>query len=134
MRSRTKLLAAVVAVLSVGLPATAGADQDTKQVKTEVRLLEVNRTTFMEFTGKIGSQKPCVGDRLVTLWYMPSEGSPAQKLGTDRTNKKGRFDIDLSSPAVMGFYAAAVKKATEDGNDEFDEFLCKGVRGAFVRF
>ncbi len=104
MHSRTKLPAAasLVAALSIGLAATAGAETRVRQINTEVKVLEVNRTTFMEFTGKIGTRMPCADDRLVTLWYRPDEGSPAQKLGTDKTNRKGAFDIDLTSPAIMG--------------------------------
>jgi hypothetical protein len=129
--------ASLVTALSTGLAATAAADVEVKQVKTEVKLLEVNRTTFMEFTGKLGSQKQCLDDRLVTLWYMPTEGSPAQKLGTDRTNKKGRFDIDLASPAVMGLYAATAKKDVdfaEVGDDLLIKSICKGNRPVFKSF
>src|SRR5687767_3046580 len=110
--TKIQLLAAatLVAALSVGLAATAAADTRTVQVKTEVKILEVNKTTFMEFTGRIGTQRPCRDDRLATLWYKPNEQSPPQKLGTDKTNRKGFFDIDLDSPAVMGQYAVSVKK------------------------
>lgn len=137
--TRTTLPAAalLVAALSVGLAATAGAETRVKQVKTEVKILEVNRTTFMEFTGKIGSSKACLDDRSVTLWYKPNEASPPQKLGTDKTNRKGAFDIDLSSPAIMGHYAATVKKDVdfaEVGDDLLVKSICKGAAPIFRQF
>ena len=128
--------ALLVAALTIGLAAVASADTNVRQVKTQVKLLEVNRTTFMEFTGKIASQNLCLGDRAVTLWYRPDEASPPQKLGTDRTNKKGAFDIDLSSPAVMGHYAATVLKDVEflEIEGEHTKLTCKGVRPIFRSF
>jgi hypothetical protein len=136
-RIRLPAAASLVTALCIGLAGTAAAETEVKQVKTEVKLLEVNRTTFMEFTGKIASSKACRDDRLVTLWYKPSEGAQPQRLGSDRTNRKGAFDIDLASPAVMGHYAATVKKDVdflEVGDDDFLKSICKGARPIFRQF
>jgi hypothetical protein len=131
LRMGVAVTAAVV--LSVALPTGAGAlDIPTKQVKTEVRFLEVNRETFREFTGKIAARTPCRDDRRVTLWYKPSETSTPQKLGTDKTNRKGAFDIDLENRAVAGLYGVSVAKGVE--RDDGVKYLCLAVRPVFVSF
>src|SRR5262245_62261135 len=87
-------IAGGVAMLCAALVGVAGADVKPKQIHTQVRFLEVNRTTFREFTGQIKAGFPCKDDRLVNLTYKPDESATPQKLGTDETNKKGKFDID----------------------------------------
>jgi hypothetical protein len=120
-------------ILSVALATGAGAlDTPIKQVQTEIRFLEVNRETFREFTGKIAARTPCRDDRRVTLWYKPSETSTPQRLGTDQTNRKGAFDIDLESTAVAGLYAVSVAKGVE--RDDGVKYLCRPVRPVFVSF
>ena len=140
MDSRTMRLptaASLVAALSIGLAATAGADTQVKQVQTEVKFLEVDRTTFMQFRGKLDVGAPCKDDRLVTLWYKPNESSPPQKMGTDKTNRKGAFTIELSTLATMGLYAASVKKdidLDELGDGDFLKFICRTARPIYRHF
>jgi hypothetical protein len=132
IRLRWGAVATAAGLLSVALVAGAGADTPPKQITTEVRFLEVNRETFREFTGQIAARLPCRDDRDVTLWYKPSAESSPQRLGTDETNRKGRFDIDLSSQAIAGLYAVSVRKEVEKEDD--DKFVCKLARPVFVQF
>jgi hypothetical protein len=64
-----------------------------------------------EFTGKIDSNKGgCVPDRKVKL-YRKTSGDET-KVGGDRTNNKGKFEIDLGSGTPKnGKYYAEVKQA-----------------------
>jgi hypothetical protein len=133
IKLRGGAVAIASAVLTVAFVGGAVAlDKGIPQIATEVRFLEVNRDTFREFTGKIGARTPCWDDRRATLWYKPSETSTPQKLGTDKTNRKGAFDIDLASQAVAGLYAVSIAKAFE--SEDGDKFLCRPVRPVFVSF
>ena len=61
-----------------------------------------------EFKGQIGSTKGnCVGDRKVVL-YRKKNGNK-KKLGGDRTNNKGKFDIEFGM-AKSGTYFAEVNQ------------------------
>jgi hypothetical protein len=64
-----------------------------------------------EFKGQIGSSKGgCVPDRKVRLYRQ--KGGDTDKLGGDRTNNKGKFEIELGSGTPKkGKYYAEVKQA-----------------------
>jgi hypothetical protein len=132
IKLRWGAVAAAAAMVSVVLVAGAGADTSPKQITTEVRFLEVNRETFREFTGLIAARQPCRDDRDVVLWYKPSAESSPQRLGTDETNRKGKFDIDLSSQAIAGLYAVSVRTQVETVDD--GKFVCRLARPVFVQF
>lgn len=129
--SRMMVAAAAAAAGALCLSATAAADPKVRQVKTEVRFLEVSGD-FLSFSGRLGARFPCLDDRDVTLWYKPAAGAAPQKLGTDETNKKGRFLIELDSTAIAGLYAASVSKDVE--REDGDKFLCRATVSAYAHF
>jgi hypothetical protein len=68
------------------------------------------------FKGKIDSPKSnCIPDRKVKL--IRKKSGDEKKVGDDKTNGKGKFDIDLGSGAPKeGKYYAEVKAATVGNN------------------
>jgi hypothetical protein len=127
---RATVLLTVAATLGFG--ASAGADVEVVQVKTELKFLEVDRTDFMTFTGAIKARTPCRDDRTALLWYKPTEDAVPQKLASDRTNRKGRFEFELASAAQAGLYAATLKTIFE--REDETKFVCKRVPAVFVSF
>lgn len=118
------------------IPAPASADVKVRQVKTEVRFLEVNLQTYRDFSGRIASKKICRDDRDVELFYKPTASSPAQRLGDADTDKSGAFLIALPSPAQAGLYSVQLELDIEIVNkgDDKIKFRCRPVTTAFVSF
>jgi hypothetical protein len=120
------------AVLAAVIATPAGADVKTVQVKAQVKFLEVNRDTFMEFTAKIAARPPCRGDRRANLWYKPDEDAEPEKVGSDRSNRKGRFTFELDEMAIAGLYAIQLPKDVE--REDGTKFVCKAVKPVFYRY
>lgn len=112
--------------------APAGAGLKTVQVQTKVKFLEVNRSTFLEFTAKIAAQKPCRDDRRGSLWYKPTEDATPEKIATDDSNRKGAFVFELDEMAIAGLYALQVRKGVE--REDEAKFVCGAVKPVFYSF
>ncbi len=123
---------AVAALAFAAATAPAGAGVKTIQVQTKVKFLEVNRTTFREFTAKIAAQKPCRDDRSGSLWYKPSEDAAPERIATDSSNRKGAFVFELDEMAIAGLYALQVGKSVE--REDETKWACKGVKPVFYNF
>ena len=131
------LLAAVLPLLFVlGVAAPAGAHTKVVQVKTEVRFLEVNRMTYRDFSGAISTKKTCRDERDVNLFYEATPTASPQLVGTATTDKSGAFLVNLSSPALMGYYGAEIEldiDVVRHGDDK-TKFRCKPRPAIFYSF
>lgn len=133
MGSRRWFAAPLLAALALAAAAApAGADLKQVKIKTEVRFLEVNTETYEEFGAKIAARKPCREDRRGSLWYKPAEDAHPERIATDRSNRKGVFDFDLSEPAVAGLYAIQVRKDVEHKHGT--RIVCEPVLPLFSSF
>lgn len=96
----------VVVVLALCLTgAVAGAK--TKWAST-IKLAHPSTT---QFTGTVGSKlAACRKQRLVTLYYTDPITGQTQPLSVQRTDGKGRYEVDLTQPAYPGTYQAQVSK------------------------
>ena len=135
-KARAVTVAAAFAALSVSIAAPAGAKTRTVQVQTEVRFLEVNTQTFLDFSGQIGSKKICRDDRQVSLFYKANQAAAAQQVGSAETDRSGAFLVSLSSPAVVGLYSVEIAPDVEvvRHGDVRIRFRCRLVASAFVSF
>jgi len=109
MLGSRRVALAVIAVVAVSAgPAFAGGTQYPTVFTKFKYKLDGGVATFK---GEISSSKGgCVSDRKVRLYRQKS--GDTDKVGGDRTNNKGKFEIDLGSgPAKNGKYYAEIKQA-----------------------
>ena len=77
-----------------------------------------------EFKGQIGSTKGnCVGDRKVVL-YRKKNGEK-KKLGGDRTNNKGKFDIEFGMLKSGTYFAEATQEKIGDNEGKKNTCLSR---------
>ena len=116
MRKRGAAILAASAVLALG----AGvASAGTTKYPTEFTSFGLSLSTSGgTFSGKLGSpKKRCVKKRKVTL--VRKKSGKSHKVGSDKTNEKGKFKIRLSvSELEDGTYLAKApkKKYEKNGN------------------
>ena len=107
------LLVGVALALAFALSlcwAPAGAAKH-RGFKTKVTLSHPSDT---QFAGRVSSKlKGCRKQRVVNLFYTDPVTGQRQPLGVDRTNKKGRYEMDLSRPAFGGTYQTQVPKVSK---------------------
>jgi 5-hydroxyisourate hydrolase-like protein (transthyretin family) len=116
----------VVGILAIG--ATAAVAQT--QFPTHFTKFKLERnSSSTEFKGKIDSSKSkCVKGRKVKL--IRKHNGNKKTLGDDKTNKKGKFDIKLSTGHPKnGKYYARVKKKKFDN----DEKVCLSVNSGYIK-
>jgi hypothetical protein len=136
---RTLIIAgAVMAVSAIAAEPAGALDVPPKQVNTEVRFLEVNRDTFRDFHGRLDAPrfKECLADRDVTLFYKAMPTSTPVDLGTDETNAKGVFLIELDLTAAAGEYGVEVSRDRDKAERHGDviKLICKPVLPVFTHF
>ena len=121
MRLRVTGAIAVAALMGVAAPAVGAGDT----VKSEVKITEGGPD---HFGGKVTSdERKCKKGREVTLEY--KYGGPYKRgavVGTDKTNKKGKWEIDGAFQA--GLYRAVVEE------DEAGNFTCGFDRSIRMEF
>ena len=85
-----------------------------------------------KFSGKIDSSKgKCVDGRKVTV-YRKKSGDKT-KLGSDKTNDKGKFKVGVGNgPPKDGKYLAQVKQSTFEANDG-NRITCKPETSVSVK-
>jgi hypothetical protein len=118
----------IVAALAPGLGATlAGARKQRNKWPSKVSLSHPSSTVFQ---GKVKSKlRACRAQRLVTLNYTDPQTGQTQPLMIDRTNKKGRYTMTLTTPAYPGGYQAQVAK--EKIRAMKAPRTCKGAKSGF---
>lgn len=116
------LLVGLLALSLAGLPAAA---KKRRGFGTHVKLSHPSDT---QFAGRVSSKlKGCRKQRVVNLFYTDPATGQRQPLGVDRTNKKGRYKLDLSAPAFGGTYQTQVPKVSKRGS-----LLCRAGKSNAV--
>jgi hypothetical protein len=102
----TRTLVTVAAVVVLGVTMTAAALADVDKVGGSI---SINTAASNDFAGKVKSQRRfCRRNRLVVLKRRRPGRDPI--IGRDRTNRRGRYRIDLPNPVTGDFYARATRK------------------------
>jgi hypothetical protein len=113
-RTGLTVLAALLALSLAGLPAAAKKHKKRDVFATRVTLTHPSDT---QFAGRVSSKlEGCRKQRVVNLFYTDPATGQRQPLGVDRTNKKGRYEMDLSKPAFGGTYQTQVTKVSKRGS------------------
>jgi hypothetical protein len=100
----------IVVMLGLGI---GGAVAGVKKHKwpSQVSLTHPSST---QFSGAVTSKfTPCRSQRLVTLYYTDPITGQTQPLSVQRTDKFGKYRIDLTQPAYAGKYQAQVPKVSK---------------------
>lgn len=128
MKKMTTAVLALIAIFAIGAIANAAPDDKPKKVKTKAGL---NYTPGADsptdpydqaysranFSGKVKAKKGCKKGRTVKV----------RGIGTDKTNKRGRYSISGGAAAAPdGNYRAVVKKKVRKGGD----IVCKRARSS----
>jgi hypothetical protein len=112
----------VLSVLAIGF--AAGASADTERVKTKVKLTGGGPQGA---DGRIISElSKCEKHRKVTLYYLSNPAEDMERIGTDKTDNFGRFEI--IAPLTAGEYQAAVSRKA------IGDLVCRFAISAAVRF
>ena len=102
--TRMVSICGLVTVLGAGLAASALADVDKVGGS-----ITINTAASNAFAGKVkSSRRFCFRNRLVVLKRDTPGKDPI--IGRDRTNRKGRYRIELPGPVTGAFYARATRK------------------------
>jgi hypothetical protein len=123
MERTLTVAAAALSVLALGL-ATTATGAGTERVKTKVKLTKGGPEGA---EGRVTSEKSkCEKKRKVTLYNVSGSGKGMVRIGTDKTDNFGRFEV--IAPLTAGEYRAQV--AEKDVGD----LVCKFAISAAVRF
>jgi hypothetical protein len=119
--SRAFLISVAIFALGAGV-ASAGL-QNQYPTFFEKFKFEASTSSQEKFSGKIDSSKSkCVKDRKVKV-YRKKNGNK-DKLGSDKTNNKGKFSVGVGNgPPKDGKYFAEVKESSYTGGDG-DKVTC----------
>jgi hypothetical protein len=102
----------IVAVLTLGLGgALAGAKKKHKKAHVWSSKVTLSHPSPTQFRGTVHSKlAACFKHRLVTVFYTdPSSGNTAL-LSVQRTDGKGRYQVNLTHPAFAGAYQVQAAK------------------------
>jgi 5-hydroxyisourate hydrolase-like protein (transthyretin family) len=126
-RRNAKLIAAITALALLGTVATAAwAATKYPTVFTEFKLKA--SSSGGKFKGQIDSTKgKCVNARQVKL-FRKHDGNK-KKLGSDKTNGKGKFSIDVSGKLKDGSYYSKVSKKDFDSGKK----ICEDVTSPKIK-
>jgi 5-hydroxyisourate hydrolase-like protein (transthyretin family) len=119
-RPNTKLIAAIAAFAMLAIVATTAWAAVTKYptVFTEFKLK--TSSSGGKFKGQIDSTKgKCVNKRQVKLFR--KHNGNKKKLGSDKTNSKGKFSIDISGKLKNGTYYSKVSQKDFDSGKKICE-------------
>lgn len=119
------LVLGLALVLSVCWAPAAASKKKHRGIKTSVTL---KHPSDSEFTGSVKSRlSGCRKQRLVNLNYTDPTTGQTQPLAVDRTNKKGKFRMDLSKAAFGGTYRAQAPKVKKRGTQLCRAGKSKGI-------
>ncbi len=114
----------VIVVFVLGLGAVAAGTTKHKWPSPTT----LTHPSSTQFAGAVGSKfKPCRDQRLVTLYYTDPITGQTQPLSVQRTNKAGKYEVDLTQPAYGGSYQAQAPKVTKQRTQ-----ICKAARSNIV--
>ena len=116
-------LAALAVIALPALPALAGGTQVVK-IPSRVRVADHPPA----FHGRVRSPRhACEVHRIVKMFR--KESGPDVFLGKDRTDRRGRWEVDVS-PLVSGAYYAKVRRREEGTAGTI--FVCKSDKSPLV--
>jgi hypothetical protein len=103
------VLLILVLALALGSPLAGAKKKHKKKVKKWASTVTLTHTAGTQFTGVVGSKlAACRDSRVVTLYYTDPNTLQTQPLSVQRTDSKGRFQVDLTTPAYVGSYQVVV--------------------------
>jgi hypothetical protein len=131
MAARRAGVLLIVATLALGVGAAlAGAKKQRSKWPSKVSLSHPSSTVF---EGRVKSKlRACRAQRLVTLYYTDPQTGQTLPLLVDRTNKKGRYEMAVATPAYPGGYQARLSK--EKIRAMKAPRTCKGAKSGFHTF
>jgi hypothetical protein len=103
----------VVLVVALGLGAVgAGAKKKHKKKGTPwASKITLAKPSSTEFSGVVSSKlRACRSSRVMVLFYTDPVTQQTSPLSVQRTDGKGRYEVNLSTPAYPGEYQAEVLK------------------------
>ena len=96
----------IVAVVALGLGGGFAGAKKKKKGKAWGAKITLGHPSATQFTGTVDSKlAACLRGRLVNLFYTDPTGHTAH-LSIQRTDGKGRFEVDLTQAAYPGTYQA----------------------------
>ena len=112
-RLRTTLAGSATAIalaLAVSLALTPVAGGHVAKFKTKVTIRNVDN---VEYRGKVSSRKrPCIRRRAISLY----RNEPREVIGTDKSDRKGRWLVELLIPGDDYYARAARRVITRSGH------------------
>jgi hypothetical protein len=103
----------IVAALALGFGgAMAGAKKKHKKKgHTWGSKITLQHPTSTQFTGKVDSKfAACFKGRLVNVFFTDTSSGQTALLSVQRTDGKGRYEVDLTQAAYPGVYQAQAAK------------------------
>ena len=102
------LLAVLVMVLALG-GAAAGAKKKHRKGHLWGSRMTLTHPSAAQFSGVVSSKlDACRASRVVILFYTDPVTQQTSPLSVQRTDGKGRYQVNLSTPAYAGEYQAEV--------------------------
>ncbi len=96
----------IVAALALGLGSVVADAKHKRKGHAWGSKITLQHPSAQTFTGTVKSKfAACRQGRLVKVIYTDPTGSSAL-LSVQRTNRKGRYEVDLTQPAFSGTYQA----------------------------
>jgi 5-hydroxyisourate hydrolase-like protein (transthyretin family) len=121
----TRLIAAVAAVALLAIVASTAWAATTKYPTVFTQFKLKTSSSGGKFKGQIDSTKgKCVNSRQVKL-FRKHNGNKT-KLGSDKTNSKGKFSIGVSGKLKNGSYYSKVSKKKYDNGKKVCEDVTSG--------
>jgi hypothetical protein len=112
--SRRAGVVLVVFVLVFGLGGLAGAKKRHKKRHAWATQVTLAHPSATQYTGAVKSNlAACRNQRLVTLYYTDPTTLQTQPLSVQRTDKFGKYRVDLTQPGYGGTYQAQVPKVSK---------------------
>jgi hypothetical protein len=112
-RTSVALLVAVLALCVCGGLAAAKKRHKKRGYATQVTLAHPSEN---QFSGSVSSRlKGCRNQRLVAVYYTDPFTGRTQPVSVQRTNKFGKYHVDLTHPAYGGNYRAKAPKVSKRG-------------------
>jgi hypothetical protein len=115
---RSRFVAIVVAgSLTLALGSASAATIEYESFFTKLKLSE--KSEGSTYSGRVGStKKGCVKKRKVKVMY--KRGGETDKIGSARTDKKGKFRIEISGGSLERgkYYAIAKKRSYKRGGNK----------------
>jgi hypothetical protein len=102
------ILIVVVVAVGLGGPAAGAKKKKVRKWGSQVTLTHPSST---QFAGVASSKlKACRQGRQAVLYYTDPITGQTQPLSVQRTNSKGRYEVNLPSPAYAGNYQTQLIK------------------------